>query len=169
MLLPIIDIEIEPDVSVSAEKLLNTAAAALQEKTPVPEAWQGKILEFTVRFSDDAEVQQLNNDFRGKNKPTNVLSFPAGEDIPFMDGMSGEKQMPKKYIGDIIVSCDSLKKEAAEQNKTVDNHLTHLLIHSILHLYGYDHIEDNEAERMESLEIDILFSIGINNPYHKAI
>ncbi|MFT7144778.1 MAG: putative rRNA maturation factor [Alphaproteobacteria bacterium] len=167
MLLPIIDINKQPSVKVSVENLLNDAVLALQVKTQIPEGWQDKTLEFTVRFSDDAEVQKLNNDFRGMNKPTNVLSFPCGEDMPYTPEKYDKNKVPVKYIGDIIVSCDTLEREALEQGKSVDDHLSHLLVHSILHLYGYDHIDDAEAEAMENLEIDILAGLAINDPYHK--
>lgn len=119
---------------------------------------------FTLRLSDDAEIQRLNKDFRGKDKPTNVLSFPAGDEVPGMEMI----EMPEKYIGDVIVSVETLEREAQEQNKTVRDHFVHLFVHSVLHLLGYDHIKDEEAEVMECLEIDILKSIGVNNPYHKG-
>ncbi len=119
---------------------------------------------FTLRLSDDVEIKQLNKDFRGKDKPTNVLSFPAGDEMPGMEMI----EMSEKYIGDVIVSVETLEREAREQNKTVHDHFVHLFIHSVLHLLGYDHIIEEEAEVMEGLEIDILKTLGINNPYHKG-
>lgn len=119
---------------------------------------------FTLRLSNDTEVQQLNKDFRGKDKPTNVLSFPTGDEMPGMEMI----EMTEKYIGDVIVSVETLEREAREQNKTVHDHFVHLFIHSVLHLLGYDHIIEEEAEVMEGLEIDILKTLGINNPYHKG-
>lgn len=114
MLLPVIDINKQPSVKISVEKLLNNAVSALQVKTQIPEGWQDKTLEFTVRFSDDAEVQKLNNDFRGINKPTNVLSFPCGDDMPYVAEINDKNKSEVKYIGDIIVSCDTLEREALE-------------------------------------------------------
>tara|TARA_R110000868_G_scaffold262401_2_gene521097 strand:- start:76166 stop:76651 length:486 start_codon:yes stop_codon:yes gene_type:complete len=161
MLIPTIDENIKLETQKPVENLLQEALRAIESVVESPACWKGKDLSFTLRFSDDLEVQQLNKDFRGKDKPTNVLSFPSGDDMP------GMEQLAEKYIGDIIISCDTLKKEASAQFKTVDNHLSHLLIHSVLHLYGYDHIEDTEAEEMEALEIEILSKLGINDPYHK--
>lgn len=109
---------------------------------------------FSLRVSDDTNVQALNRDYREKDKPTNVLSFPFNED---MDG--------EHYLGDIIISVDTTTKEANTQNISVENHFTHLVMHGLLHLLGYDHIEDDEAEEMESIEIEALKSLNINNPY----
>ena len=111
----------------------------------------------TIVLSDDAEVQILNRDYRQKNKPTNVLSFPNGE----VD--EGVRQ-----LGDIILAYETIQREAAEQNKSVKDHLTHLTIHGVLHLLGYDHIEETEAETMEAIEIRILSRMGIANPYESA-
>jgi probable rRNA maturation factor len=105
---------------------------------------------FTIKFTDDAEIQQLNKDFRGKDKPTNVLSFPNDSD---------------DYLGDIAISVDTIKREAEEQDKPYEHHMLHMIIHGFLHLLGYDHIEDDEAEEMESFEIAVLQEIGIKNPY----
>ena len=105
---------------------------------------------FTIKFTDDAEIQQLNKDFRGKDKPTNVLSFPNDSD---------------DYLGDIAISVDTIKREAEEQDKPYEHHMLHMIIHGFLHLLGFDHIEDDEAEEMESFEIAVLQEIGIKNPY----
>ncbi len=98
----------------------------------------------------DAMMRQLNHDFRGKDAPTNVLSFPSD--------VSG-------YLGDIAISLDTIAREASEHGKSVEAHLAHMLVHGLLHLLGYDHETQQEAERMESLEISILCGLGIDNPY----
>jgi probable rRNA maturation factor len=103
-----------------------------------------------ILFTDDATLQRLNRDFRGKDKPTNVLSFPSGD---------------KKYAGDIALSFDSCAAEAAESGKPFQSHATHLLVHGLLHLAGYDHENDADAEIMERLEVAILFDLGIGDPY----
>ena len=107
-------------------------------------------LEISVVFADIEEIQDLNRRFRNVDKPTNVLSFPN-------DGI---------FLGDIVLCYDVIRKEALEQNKMFDSHMIHLVVHSILHLLGYDHISDDEAEEMEALEIKILDEVfGIANPY----
>ena len=104
----------------------------------------------SILLTNDDHIQQLNKDFRLKDKPTNVLSFPSDEN---------------KFLGDIAVSFNTLKKEANEQDKEFMHHFIHMLIHGVLHLKGYDHLDDDEAEKMESLEIKILEDMGIKNPY----
>ncbi len=107
--------------------------------------------EIAVVLADDAFVQNLNKQYRGKNKPTNVLSFPAS--------------LEEGELGDIILAFETIEKEAIEQKKTFRNHTKHLLVHGFLHLLGYDHIEDKQAEVMEKIEIKILKKLGISNPY----
>jgi probable rRNA maturation factor len=112
-------------------------------------------VEISVRLADDAEVQALNRDFRGQDKPTNVLSFPfeapPGVEIPL--------------LGDIIICSEVVAREAAEQDKPLQAHWAHMVIHGTLHLLGYDHIDEAEAEQMEGLEIALLGGLGFANPY----
>jgi probable rRNA maturation factor len=103
-----------------------------------------------ILFTDDATLQRLNRDFRGKDKPTNVLSFPSGD---------------RGYAGDIALSFDTCAAEAAEGGKPFCSHAAHLLVHGLLHLAGYDHESDADAEVMERLEVDILRDLGIDDPY----
>ena len=105
----------------------------------------------SILLTNDKNIQQLNKDFRHKDKPTNVLSFPADNE--------GD------YMGDIAVAFETIKREAIEQDKSFNHHFIHMLIHGILHLDGYDHETDEEAEEMEALEIKILADMGIKNPY----
>jgi probable rRNA maturation factor len=119
----------------------------------------------TILLAGDAKLQELNKDFRKKNQPTNVLSFPAyslkeGNFNPMLEG--GNKT---PYIGDVAVSYDCVYIESNEQVKEFMNHYLHLIIHSVLHLLGYDHIKLGQAKKMENLEIKILSHLGISNPY----
>lgn len=117
-----------------------------------------KALEVTVRIVDDAEQQALNRDFRGKDYPTNVLSFP--NDMEFMSKFL--------YLGDLTIAVDVVAREAAEQQKSLSDHWIHLIVHGFLHLLGYDHIDDAEAAEMEKLEAEILATMKIKNPYEEA-
>jgi probable rRNA maturation factor len=114
--------------------------------------------ELTIRLVDNAEIQQLNLQYRNKEKPTNVLSFPF--DVP--DGIE------LNLLGDIVIAINVVEQEAIEQKKTLKDHWAHMVIHGCLHLLGYDHIDDNEAEEMENLEIEILKGLSISNPYNLA-
>ena len=109
----------------------------------------------TVLLSNDRKLKSLNRDFRGKDKPTNVLSFPAA---PNKD----------KYQGDVALALGVTRKEAKAEGKRVADHATHLVVHGVLHLAGYDHIRARDAKVMEALEIRILDRLGIANPYEVA-
>ncbi len=120
-----------------------------------------KDAEVTVTFTNDAEIQILNKQHRGKDKPTNVLSFPAYDpDEPHPPGVPVN-------LGDIVLAYETIEREATEQNKTFNDHVMHLIVHGVLHLLGYDHEDDDEAEEMESLEIAVLRQFGIKNPYEE--
>lgn len=128
--------------------------------------------EFTISmvFTTDKKIQQLNKEHRGKDSPTNVLSFQYVEDNIIQ---KAEKyQNEELYIGELIFGYETILKEAQEKaypfectSEIFQNHLTHLIIHGTLHLLGYDHKDDKEAEIMEELEIEILKGFGIENPY----
>jgi len=113
--------------------------------------------EITVRFVDEEESHELNHQYRGKDKPTNVLSFPF--ECP--------PGVPLNLLGDLVICAPVIEKEASEQNKAVNHHYAHMVVHGILHLLGYDHIEDDEAEEMEALEIKILAQLSIDDPYQE--
>ncbi|MDR1026592.1 MAG: rRNA maturation RNase YbeY [Lactobacillus sp.] len=115
-----------------------------------------------LSLSNDKHIKELNKTYRKKDKPTNVLSFALIDDENFEQNCEIFDEIE---LGDIIISIDTLKKEAAEKNIKLEDHFTHLFIHGLLHLSGFDHIEDEEAEEMEALEIDILSNLNINNPY----
>lgn len=112
-----------------------------------------------VALADDAVVQALNARFRAKDAATNVLSFPA-PDMPTSGHDDGARA-----IGDVILAFETVEREALEQSKTIEAHATHLIVHGVLHLFGYDHDMTDDAEEMEALEIDILAHLNISNPY----
>jgi probable rRNA maturation factor len=121
--------------------------------------------EITVRIVDEAEIQQLNQQYRGKDKPTNVLSFPFEmPELVMPDGVHLDKSMCD-FIGDIVICTQIVKLESQQQNKHLDHHWAHMLIHGTLHLLGYDHIEEQDADEMEGVEIAILQKLGIDDPY----
>jgi probable rRNA maturation factor len=111
--------------------------------------------QLTVRITDEAEITELNRTYRGKDKPTNVLSFPF-EAPPGVD---------MSLLGDIVICAQVVENEAQQQGKTLEAHWAHMVIHGTLHLLGYDHIEEAEAAEMEGLEIELLAGLGYANPY----
>jgi probable rRNA maturation factor len=114
--------------------------------------------EVSVYIVDEDESQELNSQYRGKENPTNILSFPA--DIPEEVGIP--------LLGDLVICAPVVEREAQEQQKTVDAHWAHMLVHGSLHLLGYDHIEDDEAELMEALETNIITGLGFSAPYEDS-
>ena len=113
-------------------------------------------IEVSVQLVDAKSMQVLNHQYRGQNKPTNVLSFNA--DMPLLPG-------GLMVLGDIVVCPDVVQREAQQQKKQLAHHCAHMLVHATLHLCGYDHIEPEQAEAMESMEIRILSEAGLSNPY----
>ncbi|MGF1702808.1 rRNA maturation RNase YbeY [Photobacterium makurazakiensis] len=111
--------------------------------------------EVTIRLVDNAESHSLNHEYRGKDKSTNVLSFPF-ESPPGVE---------LDLLGDLIICRQVVEKEAKEQNKALNAHWAHMVVHGSLHLLGYDHIEDEEADEMEGLETEIMQKMGFNDPY----
>jgi len=111
--------------------------------------------EVTIRLVDEAESQELNLTYRGKDKPTNVLSFP----------FEAPPQVELPLLGDLVICRQVVEREANEQNVPLDAHWAHMVVHGCLHLLGYDHILDDEAEEMEALEADIMQSMGYADPY----
>ena len=119
---------------------------------------------------DDARIAVLNADFRGKPQPTNVLSWPSEErgaefvgEVPEAPE-PGDPDMPES-LGDIAIAWETCAREAAEQAKPMADHVTHLVVHAVLHLLGYDHVEEEDAAVMEALEVRILASLGVSDPY----
>lgn len=131
----------------TAEQIEQWATAAVQP--------QSDEVEMTVRIVDEAESHELNMNYRGKDRPTNVLSFPF--ECP------DEVELP--LLGDLVICRQVVEREAQEQDKPVMAHWAHMVVHGSLHLLGYDHIEDDEAEEMESLETQIMTGLGFADPY----
>lgn len=148
------------------EALAEAAArAALGELGLPPEGFL-----VVVMGCDDARIAELNADFRGKPKPTNVLSWPSEERGPDTPGATPELPEPgddedPEELGDIAIALGVCQAEAIEQGKSFDAHVTHLIIHAVLHLLGYDHETDEDAALMEGIEVRALASMGIENPY----
>ena len=116
--------------------------------------------EIAVMLTDDAGIRKLNATWRGIDKPTNVLSFPAPEPA----GAAGQGDAPR-MLGDIAIAYETMRKEADDQSKPFADHLSHLAVHGFLHLIGYDHGKDDDAEAMETLEREILARLDIPDPY----
>lgn len=134
----------------SAEQMQHWVSAAVSAASTELDA-----AELTIRIVDSDEGLQLNKAYRGRDYATNVLSFPF--DAPV--------QLPIPLLGDLVICADVVAEEAQQQHKALLDHWTHMVIHGTLHLLGYDHIQDDEAEQMEQLERDILASLNIADPY----
>lgn len=141
------------------------ARAVLTDQEMMPAEW-----EISLLGCDDARIAMLNADFRAKPTPTNVLSWPAQDLASEEEG--GEPWFPevmvqgeRESLGDIAIAWETCAREAAEAGKPIADHVTHLLVHGVLHLLGYDHIREGDAELMEKIEVRILARLGIVNPY----
>lgn len=140
------------------------AVAAALALTP----WAGladaaPLVEVAVRLTGDGEVQALNRDFRGKDRPTNVLSFPQVQ-ADLLAGLANSDD-GEILLGDIVLARETCAREAAEKGVSLADHATHLIVHGTLHLVGYDHMDDPAATAMEALEVKALASLGLANPY----
>ena len=149
-----LDIAIEDDGWAALPNLELMAEQAVAATLPNGE--QGKII--TLLFADDETMQDLNREWRGLDKPTNVLSFPAPKDQPVPPGELA-------LLGDIVLGFGTVAREAEAAHQTLADHTCHLIVHGVLHLLGYDHEVEEEADVMEAAEIKILSSLGIANPY----
>ena len=126
--------------------------------------WLGMEADIVVMGCDDARIADLNADFRGKPQPTNVLSWPAVEHVAHTPGAHPPRPDTEE-LGDIAIAYETCAAEAQAQHKRFDAHVTHLLVHAILHLAGYDHLNDADAKTMEDAERTILGPLGIEDPY----
>jgi probable rRNA maturation factor len=139
-----------PGLEALARECVEAALAGAGEDAPD--------CEIALLFTSDDAIAEINAEWRGKAKPTNVLSFPAPEDMPVPDG-------EPRPLGDIVLAHGVIARESAEQGKTLRDHTAHLIVHGVLHLLGFDHETEEEAHEMERLETDILKGLGIADPY----
>ena len=143
--------------------MLSIGLNCLAEAPPPPP------VNVSLRFATSAESRELNQSYRGKANPTNVLSFPAAnlEDETWPPASSGESETSAEaaLLGDLVFCPEIVAAEAVQQGKNIADHWTHLLLHGLFHLLGYDHLTEEDASEMEALEIRALESLGITNPY----
>jgi probable rRNA maturation factor len=162
-----LEIAIEADEEWDSSKpwlpLARKAAEAAIAESAFPDiATSGRPVEISVRLTSDDRVRELNAHWRGKNMPTNVLSFPMAEDYELRDENFADKEL---LLGDIILARGVCESEAAHNGVSCADHAAHLIIHGTLHLLGYDHQAEADAEDMESREVRALARIGLANPY----
>jgi probable rRNA maturation factor len=145
--------------------LATRAARAAIERTPHGDLLTSiAAIEISVRLTSDDEIHTLNRQYRGKDKPTNVLSFPMVQP-DLIETVTQNSDDGEVLLGDIVLAHGVCVAEAAERGISVEAHATHLLVHGTLHLLGYDHLEDQEAEAMEAIERDALTGLGLDDPY----
>jgi probable rRNA maturation factor len=147
----------EPGAEAVVREAISWAAAAASPAGPAAEV--------AVLLCDDATIAALNAQWRGRDESTNVLSFPAPPAPAGPASVASVSESGAVHLGDIAIACETVIREAREQGRTVSDHLAHLAVHGFLHLLGYDHQTDGEAERMEGLEREILAGLGISDPY----
>ena len=155
-------------IAVEVNDLSGAAAMARPQETSIQTWVQAALrtvdaakrapIDVAVLIADAGTARQMNHDYRGKDKPTNVLSFPVGD----LEGLPDGAAVP---LGDIVLCPEVIAAEAAEQGKSLDDHWAHLCVHGALHLAGFDHDGDAEAAEMEALEVQILTKIGVSDPY----
>jgi len=161
-----LDADEEWDSSRPWAPLAHKAAEAAIAESAFPDlALSGRPIEISVCLTSDDHVRELNAKWRGKDKPTNVLSFPMVESYELQDENVAEKEL---LLGDIILAHGVCEAEAGEKGVSFEEHTTHLLVHGTLHLLGYDHQDDTEAAEMEAREVRALARLGIANPYEAA-
>ncbi len=151
------------------KKKAEQAAALAFLKSKKPKAFDQRAFEITLILSTDATIKKLNRDYRAKDKATNVLSFPQFDVRNLkkkdMAVFPANAVLP---LGDVVMALQTVKREAKEQGKTVEAHTIHLIVHGVLHLLGYDHMNSKDAKNMEKLESDILEILGYPHPYHET-
>lgn len=159
--LPVIDISIQDpewEEIKEIEALIHKIVVVALGSAIMPKFTEGRALEVSIVLANDDLVQVLNREYREKDKPTNVLTFATiDSEEPTTEGVLN--------LGDVILSYQTIERECKEQDKFLIDHVKHLTVHGVLHLLGYDHVDENEATDMETLEIRILQKLGVQNPY----
>jgi probable rRNA maturation factor len=160
-----LDTDEEWDSSRPWAPLVRKAAEAAIAESAFPDlAMTGRPVEISVCLTSDDHVRALNAKWRGKDKPTNVLSFPMAETYELQNENVADKEL---LLGDIILAHDVCEIEAEEKGVSFEDHAAHLLVHGTLHLLGYDHLHDSDAAEMETREVRALARLGIANPYEQ--
>ena len=161
-----LDADEEWDSSRSWDELARNAAEAAIAESAFPQLSKSeRSIEISIRLAGNDAVRALNVEWRGKDKPTNVLSFPMLESD---DLQSAKVAGPELLLGDIILAREVCEREAAEKGVSLERHAAHLIVHGTLHLLGYDHHEEDDAADMEAREVRALDRLGIANPYEEA-
>ncbi|GAA4004207.1 rRNA maturation RNase YbeY [Sphingomonas humi] len=161
-----IDADEEWDSSTDWARLAESAARAAIAESAFPAlAKAARPVELSIVLTSDEEVRALNAEWRGKDKPTNVLSFPQAEADELEDAVTPG---PELMLGDIVLARETCVREAEEKALRLHDHAAHLLVHGTLHLLGYDHMDDDTAEDMEAREVRALARLGLANPYEVA-
>jgi len=165
-----VDIQIADDIADTIDEPLPSSLLCEWAQA----AWQGNETDqpvVSLRIVSAAQSQQLNHDYRGKNKATNVLSFPMEIDLPvnlledMPEDLHDAISASENILGDLAICAEVVAAEASQQQKTLQSHWAHMVVHGMLHLQGFDHIEDEQAEKMESLETQIMQQLGFADPY----
>ena len=160
-----IEADAEWDSSTDWSRLVRSAAEAAVAESAFPQLAQAeRAVELSVRLTGDEEVRALNAEWRGKDKPTNVLSFPLADQDELQRAAVGG---PELMLGDIVLARGTCVREAEEKQISLEQHAAHLLVHGTLHLLGYDHHQDEEAADMEARETRALARLGIADPYEE--
>jgi probable rRNA maturation factor len=154
-----IEIARESDLWQDLDAVEARIGAAVGAGVTVGELKHAPGAELSIVLTDDASIRAINAEWRRQDKPTNVLSFPQAE---------GKAIARAPMLGDIILAHETIAREAAEAGHSFEDHLSHLTVHGLLHLFGHDHLNDADAEAMEALEVRILATLGIANPYADA-
>ncbi|MGQ3887616.1 rRNA maturation RNase YbeY [Legionella sp. CNM-1927-20] len=147
------------DIQIVCKKPLPIAVSTLRNWVSLILNELKETAELTLRFVEISEITALNKTYRKKDKPTNVLAFPSN--------LPNEIQLEYPFLGDIVICPEVLKKESKEQGIALEAHWAHIVIHGVLHLLGYDHIEEQDARTMQAMEIKLLVTLGYANPYQQ--